>query len=95
MRKIPKNNNNARIKLAEAILSILGDCWENFVCSSKNVPEEQIHWVPLSIDGFRSKALLVLLRDETIPLAIRGVQLFGVLSDHICSTDYRKKRDCS
>ena len=34
LRKRPKNNNKAWIKLFEAILSILGDCWEKFICSS-------------------------------------------------------------
>ena len=33
LRKRPKNNNKAWIKLSEAILSILGDCWETFICS--------------------------------------------------------------
>ena len=34
LRKRPKNNNKAWIKVSEAILSILGDCWEKFICSS-------------------------------------------------------------
>ena len=34
LRKRPKNNNRAQIKLSEAIFSILGDCWEKFICSS-------------------------------------------------------------
>ena len=34
LRKRPKNNNKAWIRLSEAILSILGDCWEKFICSS-------------------------------------------------------------
>ena len=34
LRKRPKNNNKAWIKLSEAILSILGDCWETFICLS-------------------------------------------------------------
>ena len=29
-----KNNNKARIKLSETILSILGDCWEKCISSS-------------------------------------------------------------
>ena len=37
LRKRPKNNNKAWIKLSEAILSILGDCWEKcmFLTPSK------------------------------------------------------------
>ena len=34
LRKRPENNNKAWIKLSEAILSILGDCWEKIICSS-------------------------------------------------------------
>ena len=34
LRKIAKNNNKEWIKLSEAILSILGECWEKFICSS-------------------------------------------------------------
>ena len=34
LRKRLKNNKKARIKTSEAILSILGDCWEKFICSS-------------------------------------------------------------
>ena len=34
LRKRPKDNNKAWIKLSEAILSILGDYWEKFICSS-------------------------------------------------------------
>ena len=34
LRKRPKNNNKAWIKLSETILSILGDCWGTFICSS-------------------------------------------------------------
>ena len=34
LRKRPNNNNKAWIKVSEAILSILGDCWEKFICSS-------------------------------------------------------------
>ena len=32
LRKRPKNNNRAWIKLSEAILRILGDFWEKFKC---------------------------------------------------------------
>ena len=32
--KRPKNKNKAWIKLSEAILSNLGDCWGKFICSS-------------------------------------------------------------
>ena len=34
LRKRPKNNNKAWIKISKAILSILGDWWETFICSS-------------------------------------------------------------
>ena len=34
LRKRPKYNNKAWIQLSETILSILGDCWEKFICSS-------------------------------------------------------------
>ena len=35
LRKRPiKNNNETRIKLSEAILSMLGDFWEKSICSS-------------------------------------------------------------
>ena len=34
LRKRPKNNNTAWIKLSEAIFSILGDCWGKCICSS-------------------------------------------------------------
>ena len=34
LRKRPKNNNKARIKFSETILSILGDCWKKSICSS-------------------------------------------------------------
>ena len=36
LRKRPKNNNNKKawIKMSEAILNILGDCREKFICSS-------------------------------------------------------------
>ena len=47
LRKRPKNSNKAWIKLSEAILSILGDCWEKmylFLTPSKTdgrVPSQQ------------------------------------------------------
>ena len=34
LRKRPENNNKAWLMLSEAILSILGDCWENLIGSS-------------------------------------------------------------
>ena len=34
LRKRPKNNNKAWIKLCQAILNILGDCWGKCICSS-------------------------------------------------------------
>ena len=34
LRKRPKNNNKAWIKISETILSILGDCWKKIICSS-------------------------------------------------------------
>ena len=34
LRKRPKNNNKAWIKVSETILSILGDCWKKIICSS-------------------------------------------------------------
>ena len=34
LRKRPENNNKACLMLSEAILSILGDCWENLICST-------------------------------------------------------------
>ena len=59
LRKRPKNNNKAWIKLSEAILSILGDCWEKFICSSlparlmeddaildiKSIPSDTLNWL--------------------------------------------------
>ena len=47
LRKRPKNNNKARIKFFETILSILGDCWKKiylFLTPSKTdgrVPSQQ------------------------------------------------------
>ena len=54
------------------------------MCLKNRYFEERIHWVPLLIDGFWSEAPLVLLRDETIPSAIRdgNDRLFSGLSDH-------------
>ena len=58
------------------------------MCLKNRYFEWQIHWVPLLIDGSWSKALLALLRDETIPSAIRGGndRLFSVLSVVIIGT---------
>ena len=33
-RRRPKNNNKLCIELSESIFSILGDCWEEFICFS-------------------------------------------------------------
>ena len=33
-RRRPKNNNKPCIELSESIFSILGDCWEEFICFS-------------------------------------------------------------
>ena len=54
------------------------------ICLKNRYFEKRIHWVPLLIDGFWSKALLLLLRHETIPSAIRSGndRLFSVLSEH-------------
>ena len=52
LRKRPQNNNKAWIKLSEAILSILGDCWEKFICSSlparlmEEFPASKVHLQP-------------------------------------------------
>ena len=52
LRKRLKNNKKARIKISEAILSILGDCWEKFICSSlparlmKRFPASKVHLQP-------------------------------------------------
>ena len=52
LRKRPKNNNKAQIKLSEAILSILGDCWEKCICSSfparlvEEFPASKVHLQP-------------------------------------------------
>ena len=52
LRKIPKKNKKARIKLSEAILRILGDCWEKFICSSlparlmEEFPVSKVHLQP-------------------------------------------------
>ena len=59
LRERPKSNNKAWIKLFEAILSILGDCWEKFICSSlparlmeddaildiKSIPSDTLNWL--------------------------------------------------
>ena len=52
LRKRLKNNKKARIKISEAILSILGDCWEKCICSSlparlmKRFPASKVHLQP-------------------------------------------------
>ena len=49
LRKRPKNNSKAWIKLCESILSILGDCWEKCICSSlsarlmEEFPASKVH----------------------------------------------------
>ena len=50
LRKTPKNNNKAWRQFSEAILSSLGDCWEQFICSSlparpteESVPASKVH----------------------------------------------------
>ena len=56
LRKRPKNNNEAWIKLSEAILSILRDCWEKFICSSllarllEEFPASKVHMQPVQPD---------------------------------------------
>ena len=51
LRKRPKNNK-AWINLSETILSILGDCWEIFICSSlparlmEEFPASKVHLQP-------------------------------------------------
>ena len=51
LRKRPKNNK-AWINLSEKILSILGDCWEKFICSSlparlmEKFPASKVHLQP-------------------------------------------------
>ena len=42
----PKNNNKARVKLSEAILSILGDFWEKFKCSPRPTSSKSDGRVP-------------------------------------------------
>ena len=44
----PKNNNKARVKLSEAILSILGDFWEKFKCSPRPTSSKSDGRVPVS-----------------------------------------------
>ena len=52
LRRRPKNNNKARIKLSEAILSTLRDCWEKAICSSlparlmEEFPASKVHLQP-------------------------------------------------
>ena len=52
LRKIPKNSKKAGIKLSEAILRILGDCWEKCICSSlparlmEEFPASKVHLQP-------------------------------------------------
>ena len=52
LRKTPENNDKTWIKLSEAILGILGDCWEKFICSSlparliKEFPASKVHLQP-------------------------------------------------
>ena len=52
LRKRPKNNNKAWIKDSETILSILGDCWKKFICSSlparlmEESPASKVHLQP-------------------------------------------------
>ena len=47
--KRPKTNSKAWIKLSEAHLSILGDCWKKFICSSlpaslmEEFPASKVH----------------------------------------------------
>ena len=40
LRKRPKNNNRAQIRLSEAIFSIFGDCWEQFISLPARLVEE-------------------------------------------------------
>ena len=47
------------------------------ICLKNRYFEKQIHWVPLLIDGFWSKALLLLLRHETIPSQRSAVVTIG------------------
>ena len=52
LRKRPKSNKKAWIKMSEAILNILRHCWENFICSSlrarlmKRLPASKVHLQP-------------------------------------------------
>ena len=56
LRKRPKNSNKAWIKLSKAILSMLGVCWEKFICSSlparltEEFPASKVHLQPLQTD---------------------------------------------
>ena len=56
LRKRTKNNNKAWIRLSEAILSILGDCWKTFNCSS--LPRRLIEEFPASKVRLRAATLL-------------------------------------
>ena len=40
LRKRPKNNNRAQIRLSEAIFNIFGDCWEQFISLPARLVEE-------------------------------------------------------
>ena len=57
-RKRPKNNNKAWIKLSEAILNILGDCKEKFICSLlparliEEFPASKVHLQPDLLGSF-------------------------------------------
>ena len=46
LRKRPKYNNKAWIKLSEAILRILGDFWEEFKCFPRPTPSKTEGRVP-------------------------------------------------
>ena len=52
LRKRPKNNKKAWMKMSEAILNILRHCWENFICSSlrarlmKRLSASKVHLQP-------------------------------------------------
>ena len=56
LRKRPKNNNEAWIKLSEANISILRDCWEKFICFSllarlmEEFPASKVHIQPVQPD---------------------------------------------
>ena len=46
LRRGPKNNNKAWIKLSEAILRIVGDLWEKFECFPRPTPSKTEGRVP-------------------------------------------------